>query len=90
MHELRVPLQIGPRSVNGIFDGVADGLSDALCIVEDYTPHPERPSREYVLGFIIDKDNRTGVSSDVVEDVPVKSEVGFPLAGISRGIDFVE
>ena len=76
--------------MNGIFDGVADGLGDALWIVEDDTPHPKRPSREYVLGFVIDEYDRAGVGSDIFKDVPVKSEVGFPLASIGRGIDFVE
>ena len=90
MHKLRVAAQIGPGALNGILNGVPDGLNDAFLIVEDDPTHTKRPGREHVLGFVIDKNDRAGVNSDVVNNMPVKPEVGLSLAGVSGCVDFVE
>lgn len=90
MQEFCIPLQIRPSAVNGVLDGVSDGLNDALLIVKDDAPHTKRTGREHILRFVIDKYDRTGVGAGIVEDMPVKPEVGLSFAGVGGGIDFVE
>ena len=85
-----VALQIGSSALNGILDGVADSLKDAFLIVEDDTTHAKRTSREHILGLVIDKYGRAGVSSGVVEYESVEPKVGFSLSSVGRDVDFVE
>jgi len=87
---LCVPLQVGPGTLDGILDGITDGLNDAFLIVEDYATHPKRAGREHILWFVIDEYDRAGVDGDIVEDMPVKPEVGFSLAGVGGSVDLVE
>ena len=50
-----VRLKVRPGTLNGILDGVANGLKDTLLVVKDDATHAKRASREDVLRFVIDK-----------------------------------
>ena len=90
MQELCVPLQIRFGAVNGFPDGVADSLNDPLLVIEDNATHAKRSGCEDILCFVVDKYNRARVNCDVVEDMPVKPEVGFSVAGVRRSVDLVK